>query len=236
MFKVNGVLSIIAYMFLKMFPYYWGLIFKPSQEQAWVKREFVKWANFSLRKLRMTVQVHDKEKLNSVNWERNVFIMGNHASYSDIPVLISTLNRVIGFVAKYELKYIPFLNYWMKKIGCVLLKRQNYKSSVKKLKKLETEGSVKHLVIFPEGTRSKTGKVGEFKYGVLKLAWQLEVVFLPLFLKGTRAGWEDRKNPGTTHSCEITIGDSIDLKEYKKDHDFNDFYALLTRLYADKIA
>ena len=53
-----------------------------------------------------------------------MFVMGNHNSYADIPIIFLAIERTIGFIAKAELRFIPFLGFWMKKIGCVLINRE----------------------------------------------------------------------------------------------------------------
>ena len=61
-----------------------------------------------------------------------VFV-GNHRSYYDIPILLTALDAPHGILAKEELEKIPLLNRWMKLLGCVFVKRDDIRASVKAL-------------------------------------------------------------------------------------------------------
>ena len=84
-----------------------------------------------------------------------VFV-GNHRSYYDIPLLLVALDAPHGILAKEELEKIPLLNRWMKLLGCVFVKRDDIRASVKALNDATAiVESGKSFVIFPEGTRYK---------------------------------------------------------------------------------
>ena len=88
-----------------------------------------------------------------------VFV-GNHRSYYDIPILLTALDAPHGILAKEELEKIPLLNRWMKLLGCVFVKRDDIRASVKALNDATAiVESGRSFVIFPEGTRIaiKTG-------------------------------------------------------------------------------
>ena len=94
-----------------------------------------------------------------------VFV-GNHRSYYDIPILLTALDAPHGILAKEELEKIPLLNRWMKLLGCVFVKRDDIRASVKALNDATAiVESGRSFVIFPEGTRYKgeEGGAGEFK-------------------------------------------------------------------------
>ena len=84
-----------------------------------------------------------------------VFV-GNHRSYYDIPILLTALDAPHGILAKEELEKIPLLNRWMKLLGCVFVKRDDIRASVKALNDATAiVESGRSFVIFPEGTRYK---------------------------------------------------------------------------------
>jgi 1-acyl-sn-glycerol-3-phosphate acyltransferase len=97
---------------------------------------------------------------------RYVFI-ANHQSYFDIPVLYAGLPFALSFIAKKELFFIPFFGWGIAAIGHIWIDRENAraarKSITRAIEKLKCQGI--SLVLFPEGTRSITGEVGEFKIG-----------------------------------------------------------------------
>ena len=86
-----------------------------------------------------------------------VFV-GNHRSYYDIPILLTALDAPHGILAKEELEKIPLLNRWMKLLGCVFVKRDDIRASVKALNDATAiVESGRSFVIFPEApaTRAK---------------------------------------------------------------------------------
>ena len=118
--------------------------------------------------------------------ERRICFVSNHQSYADIPLLVSYIPILAGFVAKQELTRIPILNSWMKALGCVFIDRSSARSSIKAI--FDGVASIKAghpLFIFPEGTRSKSREFGEFKAGSLKLATRAKAIIIPITIDGT---------------------------------------------------
>ena len=133
-----------------------------------------------------------------------VFV-GNHRSYYDIPLLLASLDKPHGILAKEELEKIPLLNRWMKLLGCVFVQRDDLRASVRALNDATAiVESGKSFVIFPEGTRYKgeEGGAGEFKAGAFRIAVKTGVPVVPVALTGARALFEGNGNlchPGSVH-------------------------------------
>ena len=133
-----------------------------------------------------------------------VFV-GNHRSYYDIPILLTALDAPHGILAKEELEKIPLLNRWMKLLGCVFVKRDDIRASVKALNDATAiVESGRSFVIFPEGTRYKgeEGGAGEFKAGAFRIAIKTGVPVVPVAISGARGLFEahgNRATPGTVH-------------------------------------
>ena len=131
-----------------------------------------------------------------------VFV-GNHRSYYDIPLLLVALDAPHGILAKEELEKIPLLNRWMKLLGCVFVKRDDIRASVKALNDATAiVESGRSFVIFPEGTRYKgeEGGAGEFKQGAFRIAVKTGAPVVPVAITGARALFENNGNlchPGT---------------------------------------
>ncbi|MCI7804106.1 MAG: 1-acyl-sn-glycerol-3-phosphate acyltransferase [Oscillospiraceae bacterium] len=106
-------------------------------------------------------------------------IAANHRTFADPPLLAVTSGcSKFGFVAKEELFKVPVFGWLIRKLGAFPVTRGKgdfsvINESVSRLK----EG--KRLVIFPEGTRSKTGKVGKGKTGVALIAARAGVPVVP---------------------------------------------------------
>ncbi len=112
----------------------------------------------------------------------NIFVL-NHQSQIDILIALAVLPAGFIFIAKEDLFKVPFLGMSMKKCGYIPIKRESPKESTKtleKIKQLVQEG--KSVLIFPEGTRSTTGKIGAVKRGSIMLAFDTKTALLPVVL------------------------------------------------------
>lgn len=102
-----------------------------------------------------------------------VIIVANHQSMYDIPPIIWFLRRLHPkFISKKELgKGIPSVSYNLKYGGSVLIDRKDSKQSLSEIKKIAKyiEKHNRSVVIFPEGTRSKTGVPKRFSENGLKI-------------------------------------------------------------------
>ena len=91
------------------------------------------------------------EGLENIPKDTACVFVGNHRSYYDIPILLTALDAPHGILAKEELEKIPLLNRWMKLLGCVFVKRDDIRASVKALNDATAiVESGRSFVIFPE--------------------------------------------------------------------------------------
>lgn len=138
-----------------------------------------------------------------------VCFVSNHQSMLDIPAVIVGLRIWAGFIAKSELRKVPILYTWIKSMNCVLIDRKSPRSSIEAiLKGVENIRSGIPMFVFPEGTRSKTGKLGEFKSGSLKLATRAKAVIIPITIEGTRRALEQKRGIGRV-SVRISVAEPI---------------------------
>lgn len=97
----------------------------------------------------------------------------NHSGAFDIPAVILTAPVVPMFMAKKELLKLPIINKWMDVVDCVFVDRNNKNTARSSLQDaIDKVKTGRSLVIFPEGTRSKDGKLGEFRGGAMKVAME----------------------------------------------------------------
>ncbi|MDZ7691428.1 MAG: lysophospholipid acyltransferase family protein [Balneolaceae bacterium] len=117
---------------------------------------------------------------------RPYIIVSNHLSNADIPV-ISNLRIEMKWIAKKELFDVPVSGWMMKMAGDIPIDRRDPRSQISTLKKavfyLRNRCSV---MFFPEGTRSRSGKLGRFTNGAFHLAIREGVPVLPLVVDGTQ--------------------------------------------------
>jgi 1-acyl-sn-glycerol-3-phosphate acyltransferase len=114
------------------------------------------------------------------------FFAVNHQSWVDIPVLFAALPVPVLFVAKRELGRVPFLGWFMKGMGMVLVDRADRKAAVRSVgtaaERLRQGWS---LLSFPEGTRSADGRVQRFKTAAFAAAVEAGAPVVPIALEGT---------------------------------------------------
>jgi 1-acyl-sn-glycerol-3-phosphate acyltransferase len=110
----------------------------------------------------------------------------NHQSWFDIFQLAAVLPGSLRFVAKKELERIPLLGRAMRKAGHVFIDRQNRERAFSAYDEA-AEGIRAGIsaVVFPEGTRSRTGELLPFKKGPFVLAVAAQVPLVPVYSAGT---------------------------------------------------
>jgi 1-acyl-sn-glycerol-3-phosphate acyltransferase len=146
------------------------------------------WARHFLFLLGAKVIVEGRENMPE---DDRVCLICNHQSQLDILVIMAWSGKTPGFVAKRELMYVPMLNFWMLLVHCVFIARKSVRKSARAIERgAEAIKRGNPMVIFPEGTRSKTGRVGEFKPGSLKLATKAGAVIVPVTLINTASLFE----------------------------------------------
>ena len=110
-----------------------------------------------------------------------VLYVANHKSMADIPVAYARCPGLTGFVAKDVVDKVPALRTWMRRLHCEFLDRHDIKQGLKVI--LSCIEKVKRgisIFIFPEGTRSRTGELAEFKGGSFKIATRTNCPIIPV--------------------------------------------------------
>jgi len=114
-----------------------------------------------------------------------VIFMSNHESQMDPPVLVAALPLPAVYIAKQELKYVPFIGLAAWVAGVIFIDRRNRERSIRSIHDaaMQIRGG-KNVVIFPEGTRSRTGQMLPFKKGGFALAQDAGVPIVPMATVG----------------------------------------------------
>lgn len=112
-------------------------------------------------------------------------LASNHVSWIDPPLLGAASSRRLGYLAKVELFEPPGFRQLIVALGAVPIRRHTLdRRALETTKKVLTAGL--GLVLFPEGTRSRSGKLGPGKPGVSMLAAEAGVPVVPAYIHGTR--------------------------------------------------
>lgn len=126
----------------------------------------------------------DKEKAHQL--KEPVIFASNHQSNFDITSIINQTPRHLHFIAKKEIKKVPFLGQYTAAMGMIFIDRKNKEKAKESLQQAgELIRSGRDVVVFPEGTRSRDGKIHQFKRGAFILAKEGKVNVIPVAIKGT---------------------------------------------------
>ncbi|MBZ4662361.1 MAG: 1-acyl-sn-glycerol-3-phosphate acyltransferase [Caloramator sp.] len=157
--------------------------------------------------------------------DKGAIICPNHFHWMD-PIIVGVYTkRQIRFMAKYELFDKPILNKLIKKLGAFPVRRGEADlNAVKTTLKLLKENNL--VGLFPEGTRSKTGELGEANAGVAMFAIKSGVPVIPVCIVGNY-------RPFTR--IKIKYGQPIDYNKYKKEKMTNSDYLELSQIVMQEI-
>ncbi len=130
----------------------------------------------------------------SIDPNRSYVIVSNHASDLDIAVCFVAAPVGIRFLAKKELFRVPFLGLVMRALGMIRVDRQAGEAGHADLNaQIQRTLSTGHsLMIFPEGTRSRSGALAPFKRGAFRIAIDHQMDVLPISILGTHDAWPSR--------------------------------------------
>ncbi|MGM0509147.1 MAG: lysophospholipid acyltransferase family protein [Fusobacteriota bacterium] len=163
------------------------LILGEKKGEEYAEKKAKRWGKFLIRVTgsKVNIKIKDPKKLDEIK-NKPIVVIANHQSNVDIPLLMGYFPRHISFVAKKEMETWPIMGMWMKRLHCIFLDRKNRRAAMQSIKKgINQIKNGDSVVIFPEGTRSKTGKIGNFKKGSFKLATEPGVHIVPVTIDGT---------------------------------------------------
>ena len=126
-------------------------------------------------------------KIAKLNEDQVYIFISNHASWIDIAVVNRVIQRNLHFIAKSELKKKPFVGGAIKGMDMIFIDRGNHAEALKSLDlAVEKIRGGKNIIAYPEGTRSRTGKMRKpFKKGIFYMAIQAGVPIVPVAISGS---------------------------------------------------
>ena len=171
--------------------------------RAIVQQGVPRWAKCISRLAGVTVSVTGRENIPA---DTAVVFTPNHQGNYDIPLMLTQLDAPHALIAKIELKKIPLVRTWMTLLGCVFLDRKNPRQAVTALADAGKVLQAGHsMIVFPEGTRSKGGPMGEFKSGAFKMACKAKAPIVPIVIDGSYKIMEANGNLMRPAHVNITI-------------------------------
>jgi len=142
------------------------------------------WARVCLRAAGVRVSVEGAEHLSP---DEPQIVASNHASFFDILAIYGYLPVPVKFVAKKELFAIPIFGQALRAVGHVRLDRTHLKQAFgayETAARQIAEGRL-NMLIFPEGTRTRTGELQPFKKGPFVLAIMARAPVVPAYVANT---------------------------------------------------
>jgi len=128
-----------------------------------------------------------------IPWSKPVIIVANHRSLVDILALYK-IRRPFKWVSKRENFRLPFVGWVLALSKSIPIDRQNMRSGMQFIAKAQQsikEGS--SVIIFPEGTRSKSSAMKKFREGAFLLAKRMKVPIIPVVHIGTEKTFQSGK-------------------------------------------
>ena len=135
------------------------------------------WLNF------VSVKVEGRQNIDK---KTSYVFVANHQGAFDIFAIYGFLGHNFKWMMKASLRKIPFVGYACHNAGHIFVDRTNaskIRHSMEKAQQQLSHGM--SLVVFPEGSRSLTGKIGTFKRGAFMLATELRLPVVPITIKGS---------------------------------------------------
>ena len=174
-----------------------------------------RWSRSNLWLSRTRVEI---EGMENVDRARPQIFTVNHSGFHDILTLAAHLPIQFRWIAKKSLFSVPFMGWHMRRSGYIPIDHENPREAARSILAAteEISGGV-NAVIFPEGGRSKTGDLGEFRSGAFALCLRAEVPLVPVLVEGSYrviAPQSLRVNPGVV--IRIKICRPIDTTSYQK--------------------
>lgn len=171
------------------------------------------WSWLVLKIGRIRLKVRGLERLD-VN--RHYIFMANHQSNIDIPVLFQAVVPFqLRWVAKKELLFVPLfgLAFWAAR-HIVVDRSSAFKAmaSLRKAKKRMEEGI--SVVFFPEGTRSRHGKLLPFKRGGFMLAAMTKTPIVPITINGSDAVLPKGDLRIRGGEIEVVVHEAVPVDQY----------------------
>jgi 1-acyl-sn-glycerol-3-phosphate acyltransferase len=163
--------------------------------------------------IRVTVTgIHRIKDLNSC------IFMSNHESNYDIPVLLSHLPRQFRWLAKAELFRIPIFGRSMSGAGYISIDRSDRESAFQSLARAaETIHGGTSVMIFPEGTRSRDGRLLPYKKGGFVMAIDAQVPIVPIVIQGTHDIMPKGRLLIRPRPVMVTICEKIDTHGFSRE-------------------
>lgn len=170
------------------------------------------WGKVTLWLLLLPVTV---KGLENIDKEKSYIFLANHQGYLDIFLCYAYLDHDIKWMMKEYLRKIPFVGWACEKTHQAYVgeSRSSIQEAIERAEATLKNGM--SMVIFPEGTRTHDGKLGEFKRGAFMIANDIELPIVPVTIKGSFEAFSRKAWSVTYHPLTITVHKPIEAEDRK---------------------
>ena len=198
-------------------------VFDPDGKRVYFINQFWTWSILRIARISLTVR-----GLENLDPSEQYVFMVNHQSNIDIPVLVQSLTQFqLRWIAKKELLWVPLFGWAMWATKHIIVNRSDPTDAVKSLERAKRRIAAGiSVVVFPEGTRTRNGKLLSFKKGGFLLALKTGKNIVPVTINGSgqllpSGDWRLRSG-----NVEVIVGKPIMTATYR---------AGRTRLLSDRV-
>jgi 1-acyl-sn-glycerol-3-phosphate acyltransferase len=182
-----------------------SLIDRSGKSYHWLSKL---WSQVLLILYGIRVKVIGRE---NIDHRRRYVYVSNHVSFMDIPVLLAGINDDIRFTYRSTLTRTPIWGWALRYGHFLMMDRSSpikaHHTIQRAIKMLHSGASIQ---LFPEGTRSKTGKLQAFKRGAFNLAFEAKAPIIPVAIRGVHSVMpRDSYIPNWGGTVELRIGEPI---------------------------
>jgi len=161
---------------------------------------------------------YDVEGLEHISRDHVQIFASNHQSFFDVWLLSAFIPVKFGWTAKKELFWIPFMGWHMKLNGYIAIDRGNRKRAMESMKEAaEKIRKGNPIAIFPEGTRSRTGELQDFKKGLFYLCIETGVPVVPIYIHGTYQRLKPDTGFISPGRVQVKVGEEMPTSGYTRD-------------------
>ncbi|MFN8628179.1 MAG: lysophospholipid acyltransferase family protein [Candidatus Binatia bacterium] len=118
-----------------------------------------------------------------LDWRQPYVVVANHQSTVDILALVAIMDNG-RFVAKKEVLHYPVLGGAARYGGQIVIDRGDHVQSMAAIRAGMSQWPRCHIIFFPEGTRTRSGELGSFRFGAFAVAQEMRLAIVPVAISG----------------------------------------------------
>ena len=170
------------------------------------------WSRIALILAGVRLEIRGRDRIDP---GRSYVVVSNHLSDLDVAVNVLSVPVGIRFLAKKELFRIPFFGRVLRAIGMVETDRQAGRRAHEDINRqiAHTVRLGHSLMIYPEGTRARDGKLHDFKKGAFRIAIDNQMDVVPVSIVGTYEAWPAATPFLYGGEVTVTVHDPISVQD-----------------------